>query len=672
MKEQKRSLERMNQMKQNVFSFLWKKYVLLFGIFFLVFLFQGNVFIKALSNSNVIYVPTGMGTDDLLAEEGEIKVRGEVSWDIPGIYPIEYYDSSQDTYITKSYHIVNEENFKQGVTLEEHTSTYPVSENKEPKQWISLSKNQYYLLGLVQMQNQTYGYIECYIDNECTYQYIEKSAPCLSITGCIDQDDLYICMTLQEKEFYTDIFLLKLNSSLEVTQSKQINGQGLDEGKAIYVNQHQIYLVCESDSNEQDFSFHTQSNRSVCVFLLEDTSLSILQKASLENNQNSDYLDSYFFDESLTILMEVRGTYGSFSHQGKYQGTLLVNFYQGLNSMNYFFLPEENTLLLEILTDSRQIYLFSTAIQDPTTLKIQSYEKEGRLVNENTLSFSNQNVLSVSGVVTSGEMIYFTLQKRKEDQIILDHYYSYLSNQIMTYSLDKEWKNSNSVNLSLFETSEGIEIVSLDHDIIQHYRRHVVSFESYTVKKEDQEDTFFTVFLDGKRISKDNETRVDTSTFGLNHYFVTYSLFSNVQLILKESYNIYLKVNVKEQETYDVGLVLSFNGTGYLNEIEIPSGYKVLSPGNYSLHLIGANHEEHTVNFFVKKISIEEQAKDEMYIEATEKERKAEHTSQVASVENQVLPYEEPPKTTGIILCLSIIIVCGILSFVYVRKEKKK
>ena len=440
----------------------------------------------------------------------------------------------------------------------------------------------------------------------------------------------------------------------------------MDTVKEIYCSNNQIFLICESDSKTQDFSFHLNDNRAICVILLDEQNLMIKNKICIENNQNNNYLDSSYYDQTLSLLVNLNGNNGQYENNGSYNGTIIININQLLNVNNYFFIPDYNKKYLEMVSDSRQIYLFYQSYIDDT-FYLSIYENAGLELE------TNDKITNIKACVTKSEGVYYSLVKYKDNNYYIDNIYSINSSSILPYSLGTTINDPKLNIISILETNDEISIIIKKNDCLEITNLKVFNFEKHNKQNEQYNNTFYFVTLDGKSLSKEYlSTTPSFDTFGKKGYFVKYILDDYTTLVVKEVYDVFLNVNVKENEIYDIGLKLSFNGIGYLNQEEITSGYIINNPGSYSLHLIGNNNEEYTINFSVKKITIPDNEREENNLELQEQEKKVEHKKQETSIQNTVLPYEEKTNVTGIIILLALIIISSISAFFYYRKEKKK
>lgn len=89
---------------------------------------------------------------------------------------------------------------------------------------------------------------------------------------------------------------------------------------------------------------------------------------------------------------------------------------------------------------------------------------------------------------------------------------------------------------------------------------------------------------------------VNQDVFG--HYILGeyYSGYSN-DILIKEKVNVLLNTNIYNNNTYQKGLEIKFNGICYLNDKQVYSSYKIDDVGRYNVRLIGHNEEyNYTIN----------------------------------------------------------------------------
>ena len=108
-----------------------------------------------------------------------------------------------------------------------------------------------------------------------------------------------------------------------------------------------------------------------------------------------------------------------------------------------------------------------------------------------------------------------------------------------------------------------------------------------------------------------SNTYIDFSTFG-NYSLLYYYNFDFFDLVYRKNIKVLGELKIEDNNIYTKGLILEFNGVGYLNDSIIESGYIIEKPGTYHLVLIGKEQEKEEYNFeVVENISDKELLKNQ-------------------------------------------------------------
>lgn len=149
---------------------------------------------------------------------------------------------------------------------------------------------------------------------------------------------------------------------------------------------------------------------------------------------------------------------------------------------------------------------------------------------------------------------------------------------------------------------------SFDFQLIDfQYRNHILNYYTFENGKHHLFNEFClqkiseNIFVNGIHLSKE---KVSDGNNEFGEEFVYYKIeFDNIVIYYKERLVVPLKVNIKNFGIYDQGIVLEFNGKGYLNGVEIESGYKVMKEDKYLLELYSNNQNKESIYFTVSDLT---------------------------------------------------------------------
>lgn len=139
------------------------------------------------------------------------------------------------------------------------------------------------------------------------------------------------------------------------------------------------------------------------------------------------------------------------------------------------------------------------------------------------------------------------------------------------------------------------------------YKNHILNYYTFENGKHHLFNKFFlrkineNIFVNGIHLAKEKVLDGDNE-FG--EEFVDYKIeFDNIVVYYKERLIVPLKVNIENFGIYDQGIVLEFNGKGYLNGVEIKSGYKITKEDKYLLELYSNNQNKESFYFTVSDLT---------------------------------------------------------------------
>ena len=145
------------------------------------------------------------------------------------------------------------------------------------------------------------------------------------------------------------------------------------------------------------------------------------------------------------------------------------------------------------------------------------------------------------------------------------------------------------------KSTSSLSILDYTHLVIKNNRKE------FTYYYLDDYDVYLNGMLVNKNLVRSN---IPANPFGF--YTDLYSMKqSNIELVIPIKKYYYLNTNINNKEVYDVGIVLRFNGQGYLNDEVISSSHKVEETGKYVLEIRGNNDERKIINFNVVNLSKE-------------------------------------------------------------------
>ena len=174
------------------------------------------------------------------------------------------------------------------------------------------------------------------------------------------------------------------------------------------------------------------------------------------------------------------------------------------------------------------------------------------------------------------------------------------------------------------------------------------------------------------KTSEESKIHKEAKTFG--KYRNVYIYETNEVTYVKHK-DIYVEPNLSffNNGIFDIGLTLNFNGTGYLNDELVISGFTINNSGKYTFLLVGENDERRTYQFEVRDISSKDfETKTENKLLNISINKKQNDTSNNITLFNSHdINQETKTYMYWLLLIPAILLVLGII-LIMVKKHGKK
>lgn len=283
------------------------------------------------------------------------------------------------------------------------------------------------------------------------------------------------------------------------------------------------------------------------------------------------------------------------------------------------------------------------------TIKLLKLDKELNLISEKILDYGfNHNILGIKlenneilitrtkdDDTTSEQVLYVdevseSLNKKNIFKINLSSdfyiYDSYLQHNYLSILFNNNGTSStniyiyNLINNTLIEKLNygyllnNVElldertIVEKNNKLTKHILSsiYVSSFGSSQILNKDDQINNYEIYINNQKYKLNldkSKIYYDTNLFGkykCTYYFNT----DKYDLMYHHDINVLSNLSLLNNTTYDLNLLITFNGKGILNNTEIQNGYVVDKPGDYHLKIYGKDDKTIEVKFKVEDLSI--------------------------------------------------------------------
>lgn len=571
------------------------------------------IFLLSIVNVKASFLISAPKTlNDSYLEDVDLIIKNNVNWQMEGDYELEYFNKSDLSFYSKDVKIVSLKDLENGLTISKEKEV-KYDPNFKLYKIIYVNNNEYFLLGSIDLKTYPYPtqddalfpYVAYYKNNTLVWSRILKSNRYGKVVDGIlteygiaiigDYDSLY-----QEK----NVFLEIITFNNIVIFSKELSGSKNDYAKSIHYYNNFLYFTGVSESKDLDFCSETIIGYDVFVgkVNLQNTIFEIIMFGNMEN----DNLYTVIFDKAnFYLLCCLRGEgrfYNNLGHSKDFITIVAIDYqfelydYEVVN----FYNSENHDKL--IFTGDYIIYSYLTNNSGILITKVYDKSLFLRKVEDVNLKVNNIKIHTYEMInVDNNIFLYLFINhqnKFKEISIILSNDLEELSYQMMD-AIIKE--------ITYINQFKGmIRIVKRDEE---NAKLTVVDLFSLKLEKSiiDTSDYLkndYQVYFNGRLLPKEEINKTQKTYFG--KYTDLYRVkVEDVEIVIPVEVYLYPKINVTNNEIYDEGLTLKFNGKGYLNDIEISNNYKINEPGKYTLEVIGLNNEKKIINFTVKKIALD-------------------------------------------------------------------
>ena len=578
-----------------------KKFFIFIIVFIIVFIHNFPSF-KAFEILELpsLYIEEGVGNESYLYQENYTVISGVVDWYREGTYNVTYEDSFNNIY-NKKYIIIPKNDSYYFIT-KQNENEIKLSNYHQIIDVFYINENSFYVISNYQIEEPTGPdqekisviYYEDY-QYKWEYRYYKYSR---YVSGCLNNDNIVITgLVYNENNYYINtIVLFEVTKERQVIKSREVSSDKSCFVYDLYLDNNYIYLITVTNGSKNDYDKYKQDDKSkIVIFKIDCKNFQIITGITIDELENFIFVDASYYDRRLTINVLLKEKQGIFTNCiYEYNDTLqFINKY-------YFSINNKDYLGHQVTKDELCFFSIDNTVNE-NCVKIE-YLNSG-VDNKNiTLDLYNTYYINYVQVVNvDGNNIYFSLNN--------------ITNKA-SYFLG--FCKINSVyNVSYFTTSpEGINVIKAkcaNGLLLQMYNKQDKLYsrvmdliEINTIKTETNKvkNCIKTIYHDCNELLKNTyEIQLNNNVFGKykNVYFYIDNNYN--EYYLQDEIEIIFQCNVKENEVYQIGYKLDFNGLGSLNGNIINSGYIINDIGKYQL-VIGGVNETKIITFSISDLTV--------------------------------------------------------------------
>lgn len=644
--------------------------VFLFSIL-LILLLMINV--KANAESITIlpkdYLLVNLGNDSYLTHPSLTIISGDVDWNKTGTYTITYEDYNKNVY-KKDYVIIQNKN-EQYFLENNIENEIPFANISEVEDVFYLSSESYYIIYNYQVEDPTYYdqekvAVSFYENNsyKWTYSYYKYSR---YVSGYLFNDNLIIAGKVynENNNYNNSIVLFEITKEREIIKQREIESNFSCSCYGIHYYENYLYLVTSTKGNSLDYNKIKTSNEEQLVILKIDyESFKIYEGKAESAISNFRIIDTSFYDYRITINIA-------------YKENIMINnveytnciyeYDERLQLQNQYHFSLKNKDYITYQVTKNDVCFFSIDHSvNSEYVKVQYLNNE---IDIKIIELSRENMYNINDikVITVNENdIYMMLNSKKLNKKnflgfakinTFDgvKYFSVTPSEISV--LNSKVYNNNIYNTYIKDNKLYNKIYNLIEIIASTFEN-----SNYNITKK-------TVIVNGQKTALTNYfDSTNYKKYGIYQNVLKTKDENNNAYYVDEIINVNAKVNVTNNEVYQIGYKLCFNGEAILNGKKINSDYIINDIGNYQLIIYGENVDEMTYYFDISDLTISSSIKQPVDFEIIE----ITNTNQVYKnkpTNTSTIEYNVKQNYSEVIPLVISILSFGILSFVMLRKK---
>lgn len=568
-----------------------KKIFLFIGILFIAL----NIQVKA---SKVIIGEVGSIDVRDLEEEGSILLTKDIDLSIPSLYELSYYNKTSGLIYKKDLHIVSSENLINKYQFSKEIANITLNNDYRINDYLVYG-NYIFIVGEIDFDHeiiqteftQSYAFIHCYYNNELIWK--EEYNKHSEIKKIIKTKSGILCLvTIQNDGDYTDLGLIEYGFDGKVLRKKYYQANYYERGIGLIDDDNYYYMLFYTNSSKGNFVTPYPNNRIIGIAKIDQFTFDILDIKYIGNNLDNFIID-YCYDSQIKVIYLLTNFYGN---DGKYQGNdgftgnYLVSISNDFNKEDYIKLNSNNTYLGLCYSD-RGVRVITKNIVYNGYLSFYKYSNDLHLVDFKQKFFGFE-INGVTGIYPRNEREIVALRTYNDEivslyDVIDDIEYSFTNNIQFIKYLDEK--------IFLLERTNNFFKIYLNKTIL---------------KRINGINNFDNIPYYSFELWVDDMYQGGHPYEGYHQNFGHYQdkmIYKDEDIILIYNYNYFVRdeINIKNNEIYDKGIVLIFNGKGYLNDQEISSGYVINDVGFYNLKIYGENISKN-INFKVSNLTVDE------------------------------------------------------------------
>lgn len=580
------------------------KYLLMI---FLFFAFSSSINAPQEVMTPVMLVEVGVGTDEELEVDGYNLIESNVLWDIPGEYEATYYYLNQPSYFYRTIIIATEAEFEEGIAHYQEQRLSQASAVYHVRNAIFENEDCYYVIGTVESEDpfqqsillQEYAFIayyEHYVQVFC--HFFNESYSYLSGAELSDAGLVYFLTFTNGDD--TDVQVGEITQTGTIIRSQDFGGSGDEKGFKCFAYQGQLTLFFTSTSQDGLWGNRFGSNSGLIALQINQINWSITRLRQFGNDQSNRFIDGGIVNDHFYLYIDVKGEGDFFNPNPNHHQTVALVMNPDL-SIELSQLINVIAGTMRMMCGAQELYFWKMDMSgDTSKLIVKTYDLGIRLERslEYQLPSSTTRITSITASTNEEGTTLFFFNQNDATKDSFGGAFEIQGNQL------KKWRYNQTLEQGIgVYAHQQWHIMGSSEDALVYatltccetpiYQTH--NYLYYVLPEKH-------VIINGIILGRVGLPSLETIDYGYYEEKSNFSSSSTV-IILKNTFYIPLITNIRDQELYDCGMRITFNGEGYLNDEAISSGTEVLHKGTYQLIIIGQGNVRKVINFQIQDLT---------------------------------------------------------------------
>lgn len=560
----------------------------------------------------LVTIPKTLDEDYICSED--LIQDSSVNWGNVGEGRVDYFNKSDMSFLSKDVIISDINRLEEGINIPD-ISTFNINESITINKIVNVEEGKFFILGKIDNKNYPYvseidnkfAYIAYYENN--TYQWemvLKETRYGELVDGVITEAGIAVIGQFESINHMANVFISILSFNKKVIFDQELDGSLNDYARDLYNNNGTLIFTGVSESKDGDYPEFTATGYDIFIGNIDLATFS-LNINMTGNDGNDDLISSAFNNGFIYLYVYLRGGGNFYNNNGMlsdFKCILEVNDRYDITIWKS--IEELNDLLTEDIFIYNESIVVSYFEYGSSILHFNIYDMKLNFLNHKTFEVPNVSILKEYKIKPYMDNLYLTtLSKSKDDkEINTIHNLDYNFNEKSNYFLNTSLLNNKIIEFDFIDSKLRLNVMdrssstlnSLNYSHIKLVRTKK-EFPNYYL---DDYDIYINSNLMDKELVNSN---VPKNAFGVFEDLYSVKL-EGLEIVLPIEKYYYPNINLKNKETYDLGVTLKFNGVGYLNDEAISSNYKVEEVGKYVLEIIGSNEERKVINFNILPLSL--------------------------------------------------------------------